>query len=399
MNAGLYVHIPFCEIKCGYCDFFVVGHKEPQVQSYLHALKNEIVLQAQDPEIKALRFDTLYFGGGTPSLLSAFDLESLFEAITSLFHFTSNLEVTLETNPGTVDHNKLREYREVGVNRLSLGAQSFQPDELIFLDRTHSAEDIFASFEDARKAHFDNIGLDLIFGLPGQSFEIWRKNVASAVSLAPEHISTYNLTYEPRTPLAQKLRSGKLDACDDDTQKEMFCHAMEFLHEKGYHQYEISNYALDGRQSLHNKKYWNGESYLGLGVSAHSYVNKRRFWNVHSMKKYKTALLDQNNLPVEKEERLTPAQADLERMYLGLRQTKGLDLKQFHTATGSSFLVRHSATLSSLFDDDFKDKELVSGLTSGERNLQSRFLKIEDGFLKLTREGILVSDDIFTLLT
>jgi oxygen-independent coproporphyrinogen-3 oxidase len=221
MNAGLYVHIPFCEIKCGYCDFFVVAHKRPQIAAYLKALNTEVDLYAKRAKIRNLYFDTLYFGGGTPSLLNARQLDTLIQSITSKFNFSSGPEVTVETNPGTVDLNRLMDYRAAGVNRLSLGIQSFHPKELLFLDRTHAVEDIFACLRDARKVGFENINFDLIFGLPGQTLEDWKTSLLRAVELGPEHISTYNLTYEPRTALTRKLQRGQIIPCDEEERGDM----------------------------------------------------------------------------------------------------------------------------------------------------------------------------------
>lgn len=392
-NAGLYIHIPFCEIKCGYCDFFVVTRKESQIPVYLKALKNEIEISATDPEIKGLHFETLYLGGGTPSLLSAKQISGLIQFAKSKFQFASDPEITVETNPGTVDYEKLKAYRDSGVNRLSIGAQTFKSSELHFLDRNHTNKETIATFETARKAGFDNFNIDLIFGLPNQKLGDWQSNLKAALELEPEHISTYGLTYEEGTPLTKRLRSGKIKALSDANARVIQLTTMEFLNSKGFNHYEISNYARFGKESQHNQKYWDGSPYLGLGVSAHSFINKKRFWNVRNFRRYNELLLKKSKA-IEGEEILEKNEILKERVFLGLRQKQGLHLHAFQNEFGISFFRKYSKPLLKFFSKNFKS-EMIEGLTSGVRQLRSQYLKIENGYLRFTREGILLSDAIF----
>lgn len=393
MSAGLYIHIPFCESKCGYCDFFVVAKRQPPISAYLRALRKEILLYAGEPKVRLLHFETLYLGGGTPSLLSASQVDALINLVTAEFSFSSSPEITIEANPGTVDLDKLRDYRTSGVNRLSLGVQSFHPEELLLLDRTHSVDDVLASYSEARKAGFDNISLDLIFALPNQSVEMWQKSLALAIALAPEHISTYNLTFKEATPFSRKLDRGEIRITPENVQQQMFLQTIDTLQSHGYCHYEISNYAYLNKRSLHNQKYWDGSPYLGLGPSAHSFVNKRRFWNVRDLRKY-AERLENGQPPIAGEEFLGPDEESLERVILGLRQRQGIHLRAFETELGFSFFEKYVKPLSRFFSSDFDDRNFVIDLTVGKRRLKSRFLEIEGGFLRLTKRGILLSDAI-----
>lgn len=393
LEAGLYIHIPFCNVRCGYCDFYVVTRRASQIPAYLTALEKEIEIYSHKPEINELVFRTIYFGGGTPSLLSAKQVSSLLKFIKSKFNFTENHEITLEANPGTVDLNKLKALRQAGVNRLSLGVQSFRPNELQLLDRDHSVEQSDVTFNDARKAGFKNITLDLIFGLPKQKLQTWRRNLELSVQLDPNHISIYNLTYKKGTPLTTRLQLGQLKMLSDEVQREMLLTTIDFLQQNGYPQYEISNYAKPGFESIHNQKYWNGSPYLGLGVSSHSFISGRRFWNVRNMKSYMNFLAN-NTLPVAGDEEVKGEKRALEKVYLELRQRKGLNLKSFKIELGFSFFERHPKPLAKFFSVDFRNKRLVSALTSGDETLKSKLLEIEEGFLRLTKEGVLLCDSI-----
>ncbi len=388
-TAGLYIHIPFCDIRCGYCDFYTVTKRHPQIPSYLNALTKEIEFYAADFAVKKLCFETIFFGGGTPSLLSPEQIFSLLELVKSRFEVTPDSEVTLETNPNTVDLQKLEDLLAKGVTRLSLGVQSFQPDELKFLDRDHVDKESVAVIQTARKAGFENISLDLIFGLPKQTLQSWKKNLELAAELNPDHISAYNLTYKDGTPLAARLHRKEIEVLPDQTQAQMLLTTIDFLQAKGFEQYEISNYAKSGFESKHNRKYWDGSPYLGLGVSSHSFLNGRRFWNVRDMNGYISAL-SEDTLPVAGEENLDLNQRALEKIYLGFRQRQGINLKSFEAEIGISFFEKYAGPLSKFFDIDFRNDELVSET----RNLSGGFLEIENGFLRLTKEGIVLSDSI-----
>jgi oxygen-independent coproporphyrinogen-3 oxidase len=393
MNAGLYIHIPFCEHVCGYCDFYRVARRESQIPPYLEALKKESSLYSEDPAVNGLRYETLYFGGGTPSLLTPEQIDSLIQTVFSKFNFKSEVEITVEANPGTVDLEKLKGYRAAGVNRLSLGIQSFQAGELKLLDRIHSGEVAVACFNDAREAGFENISIDLIFALPHQTLRAWKKNLAAAVALGPNHISAYNLTFEEGTRLTRDWQKGKIQKISDDVQAAMHLTTIEYLSSKGYNQYEISNYAQPNFHSRHNQKYWDGSPYLGLGTSAHSFVGYRRFWNFAHLGKYHAAL-NNGKLPVLAEENLAFEDRSFEKVFLNLRQRRGIHLGSFEVELRMSFFERYLKALSKFFSEDFRDRELTRGLISGAQRLQSRLLEFEDGFLRLTTPGVLVCDAI-----
>ncbi len=393
MTAGLYIHIPFCEHICGYCDFYRVAQRESQIPVYLQALKKEINLYSEDPAVNGLRFETLYFGGGTPSLLTPAQLDSLVQTVFSKFHFVSQPEITVETNPGTVNLQKLRGFRTAGVNRLSLGIQSFRADELKLLDRIHSVEDAVACFNDARQAGFDNISIDLIFALPSQTVGDWKRNLKAAVALAPNHISAYNLTFEEGTPLTRQLQTGVFQKLCEELQAEMQLTTIEYLSARGYAHYEISNYAQPNFHSRHNQKYWDGSPYLGLGTSAHSFVGPRRFWNFAHLAKYQESL-SSDKRPVTGEEYLDLEDQAFEKVFLSLRQRRGIHLRSFEIELHMSFFDNYLQALSKFFCEDFHDRELTQGLINGARKLKSRLLEFEDGFLRLTTPGVLVCDAI-----
>lgn len=394
MTAGLYVHIPFCPQVCGYCDFYKVAHRgAAQVSSYLDGLKKEISLYFNDSVTRSLTFETLYFGGGTPSLLKASELDEIIGLVFTIFKFAEAAEITVETDPGTVDLDKLRAFRAAGVNRLSLGIQSFHDEELRFLDRTHSAKEAVSTFEMARSAGFDNISVDLIFGLPDQTLSRWEENLKTVIELSPQHISPYNLTFEDGTPLMVKFRKGLVQKSPDDRQREMYLRTIDFLSANGFEHYEVSNFARAGFHSRHNLKYWSGNPYIGLGTSAHSFIGKRRFWNVSHLKKYRDAL-GENRLPIEGQENLTPDDQVLERIYLSLRQRTGLHLKDFEAVYGFDFFERYFSALTKFFDGDFQDNRFISELRNGERSLKNHWLEFNDGFLRLTKEGFAMCDAI-----
>lgn len=393
MSAALYIHIPFCEKRCGYCDFYTLAHRQDQVPAYLEALHREIGLYGRDEQVESLTFQTLFLGGGTPSLLQPEQIAFLIRTVYSNFRFESPVEVTLETNPGTVNLSKLRNFREAGINRLSIGVQSFQANELRFLDRLHSAEEALGCFEDAVRAGFENISIDLIFALPKQTLRDWEDTLERAVALQPHHISAYNLTFEEGTPLTNLLRQGKIPSCSEDRQKALYEHTIDFLERHGYRQYEISNFAKPGFESRHNQKYWDGSPYLGLGVSSHSFLKERRFWNPRNLHQY-MSLLSDNHLPVAAEERLTWENKAFENVFLGLRQRQGVNLHLFEKNMGVSIFHKYVQPLSRFFACNFNNPQLVEQLTDGSCHLKSRLLEIQDGFLKLTKQGLLLCDAV-----
>ena len=342
--GGIYLHIPFCVRKCAYCDFYSCTRLD-RVPGFMDALRREMRLTAQKAPGP---FDSVYFGGGTPSLLGPHRIQILLDAVEGLYRLSPTPEITLEVNPGTVTSEDFRAYRRAGVNRLNIGIQSFQNRNLRFLGRIHTAEEAIATVEAARRAGFDNLGLDLMYGLPGQSPEAWRFDLNTAVSLNPEHLSCYMLSYEPGTPLERRIRKGSIQPLPDRRVGELFTMTVRLLAACGYAQYEISNFARSEMfQSRHNRKYWNFVPYLGLGPSAHSFILPRRYWNLSDIKSYIETLRDRI-LPIEAEERLTPEQQMIEAIYLGLRQTAGISIADFEGRFGGDFRTGFESLLDEL---------------------------------------------------
>ena len=318
MDLSLYIHIPFCHSRCPYCDFaFVVG-KNHMAERYVDA----VIVEMQN-RMQALRtspvFNTLYFGGGTPSAIPPGLLKRITASVKSAI--APDAEITAEANPNDCEHfEKLYEY---GINRLSLGVQAFTDRALKALGRFHTASDAMAAFQAARDVGFENISIDLMYGAPGQTPEEWATSLQKAIDLGPEHISTYGLTIEPQTNFARRFQKGQLDVPPETDQAEMYMYAIDQLEAAGYTHYEISNFARPGFASRHNLNYWHDRPYLGVGLSAHSYLDNCRFWNVRDLATYMQRI-EATGCAVEREEQLTPIQHLLERVMLGLRQRRGL---------------------------------------------------------------------------
>ena len=375
---GLYIHIPFCQRKCGYCDFYSLAQADELVRPYLEALRHEIALYGLEAEYRCRQVDTIYFGGGTPSLLNPSQLESLFDTLHQYFDLSTVVETTIEANPGTISMEKLCAYRNIGINRLSLGVQSFFDQDLQMLGRIHTADEAQACVRQARAAGFNNLNIDLIFGIPGQSVESWWENLRLATTLGVDHLSIYNLIYEPGTPFARKQNLGKLTPIPEEMEAEMYFSAIDFLGRHGYQQYEISNFAQPGKFCQHNQNYWNGGEYLGLGASAHSFIDSRRFWNVADVHLY-IKLLTEGKYPCSGEEKLTLAQQLLETIFLSLRCTKGLNIDRFCHRFGKDFLRKLIAVLENL--QSAKEEPLWS---------------LAEGHLRLTPQGFWFSDEVFS---
>jgi oxygen-independent coproporphyrinogen-3 oxidase len=367
--AGLYIHIPFCRRRCPYCDFYSVTDTA-LLAGFLKALEAEMRLYNDRP----LVFDTIYIGGGTPSLLPVADIQRILRAAADTFQVRPDSEITLEVNPGTVSTGKLQCLRAAGIDRLSIGVQSFQQQHLDFLGRIHSTAEASAVLQAAQTVGFDRIGLDLIYGLPEQTVTDWRADLQQAVQFAPDHISTYSLTYEPGTALSRDLAAGRFRPADDETVAALFTEASEYLQDHGFQHYEISNFARDTEsRSRHNCKYWTFAPYIGLGPSAHSFVMPHRWWNRSDIRFYVETLANAQP-PVEACEEPTREQTMIEAVYLGLRQAEGIDLAAFERR----------------FRIDFKD--LAADLLAG---YQSRgLLQLSGGRCRLTLHGMLLLDAI-----
>jgi len=346
--AGIYVHIPFCIKKCPYCNFYSITDQSLK-QPFIEALIQEMQM-ASSP---SLLFDTLYFGGGTPSVLRPENIGRIIENAYGLFNISTDSEVTIEVNPGTVTSEQLPEYKNIGINRINIGAQSFNDEILDFLGRIHSSNDAELTIRGARKAGFDNIGIDLIYGIPGQTKEMWLSDLHRAVEFKPEHLSCYMLTYEKGTPLDIDRRQGKVKPVADSLSADLFETTMEYLSAHGYVQYEISNFAKNAsRISRHNMKYWSFSPYLGFGPSAHSFTGHQRYWNCRSVKKY-IENIKEGRLPVEEKEILSKEQRMMEMVYLGLRKTDGIDIDVIDETLGINFRQMFAEKIKQLEEDGY----------------------------------------------
>ena len=359
-TPGLYIHIPFCKSKCPYCDFYSITSPD-LIPAYLNALDKEAqIYHAEMPlnggtgvspvqaQAKACgyqnaaspSFDSLYLGGGTPSWLGEAHLAELLKNLRRHFSFSPDSEITLEANPDDLTAEKLRLFRDLGVNRLSLGAQSFDEAELRFLGRRHTARQTVAALDLIRAAGFANLGLDLIYGLPGQTLDAWLHTLETALRFAPEHLSCYQLTLAAgetpalRTPLARRAARGEFSLPDEEAQRQFFLLTARFLQERGYIHYEVANFArAETCVCRHNRKYWTHVPYLGLGPAAHSFHGNRRWWNHRALQDYRAAL-EAGEPPVAGAETLTPAQLRLETLYLGFRTREGVGLATLQEQPG-----------------------------------------------------------------
>ena len=281
--SGIYIHIPFCRHKCNYCNFYSLASTR-----YLDKITNAInaeLLQRKD-YLGTQQVETIYFGGGTPSMLGISDIESIIKTIYSTFVVATDAEITLEANPDDLSPEKLRELKKSGINRLSIGIQSFREEDLVFLSRTHSAKQVITCVSDAQRVGFNNLSIDLIYGIPTLTNEGWKENLETAFSLEVSHISAYSLTVEEKTPLEEMIRKGKMKPVDEDLSLAHYKTLTSLMHIHGYEQYEVSNFCLPGAYSRHNTAYWQGKHYLGVGPSAHSYNGTSRSWNVANLLKY-----------------------------------------------------------------------------------------------------------------
>ena len=333
---GLYVHIPFCKTKCPYCDFYsIIDHAA--MDRFVAALKRESVLYGKTFS----RFDSLYFGGGTPSLIDEKGLAEIFTALRAQFEFSPDTEITVEMNPDDVTAEKLESYRNLGVNRISLGIQSLNDQELAFLKRRHTAEGAKKALTLIREHGFENVGIDLMNGLPGQTEKRWIDTLEEALSFGPAHISCYQLTLGSKTVFGKMLHEGKLKMPSEEKQGKTFLSTSRLLEKRGFIHYEVSNFARGKKyRSRHNLKYWRHIPYLGLGPGAHSFHKNRRWWNVRSVEQY-CAALNKNDKPIEGDETLSPDQLELERLFLGFRNLEGVDIKDtFHKPPCENALKR-----------------------------------------------------------
>lgn len=330
-DLGLYIHIPFCARKCEYCDFLSWSAGEEEREQYVEALLLEI--ESYREFAKGYRVSTVFIGGGTPSVLLPKQMERILQKVYEVFELEKRPEITIEINPGTVNEEKLQCYKENGVNRLSMGLQSVNNEKLRLLGRIHTYQDFVGSYELARKVGFDNISLDLISSIPGQTLQDWKKELETATAQKPEHISVYQLIIEEGTPFYEKYAEHPELLPDEETSREIYLWTGKFLKEAGYEQYEISNYTKSGKESRHNLKYWERGDYLGLGLGAASMVRNIRMSNTKDMKTYLERCTQPKTMREDVQFLEEPRQIE-EFMFLGLRKTRGVSKKEFRRTFG-----------------------------------------------------------------
>lgn len=376
MLPGVYVHIPFCRTKCTYCAFLSGDYDEALSARYLDAIEREI-RDAGGLDGRP-RVDTVFFGGGTPSLIPARELVRVLDAVRASFDLDPGAEITVEMNPGTIDPAKLEAYRRAGVNRASVGVQSFDDDELRSIGRVHGADDARRAVRMLREAGFDNVSLDLIAGLPNQTVEMWRRSVEEALALEPDHLSLYLLELHEGTKLTRDVEAGRVERPDDDRAVEAYYWMIDRLDAAGFEQYEISNFARrraggGDMRSLHNEKYWLDAPYYGFGASAHAFTGAERLANVRSIRGYVDAA-ERGAFAVERVP-IAPRDRAVEAIFLGLRRLEGVDLERFRARYGVAILDEYRDELAPLFEAGLVD---AAG-----------------GRLRLTRAGLALSNEVF----
>jgi oxygen-independent coproporphyrinogen III oxidase len=367
MTAGVYIHIPFCKSRCSYCDFATDVYRDGgAVERYVDAVCREIGAFAGKVPVFRL-VNTVYFGGGTPSLLTPAQAERILRVVRDAFDLAAEAEITMEMNPATVTAETLASFRKLGVNRASFGVQTFNERDLKLLARGHDANDARETFRLLREAGFGNISFDLIAGLPGQNMDDWRRNLGEAIAMEPEHLSLYLLEVHEGTPLAEQLRAGRRPLPDEELAAEMYETMIDTLAAAGFEQYEISNFAKPGFESRHNNKYWQLEPVYGFGVSSHSFDGFQRYSNERDTAKYVEDIAEFGSAEVGREQ----IDAASEFAFLGLRLNKGVDLADYEKRFGADLMSKTA---------ELEEKGLVG---------------IEKGRLRLTRRGMLFSNEVF----
>lgn len=364
MSLGIYLHIPFCKQKCLYCDFNSYAGMETMMDDYCNALKAEIAANSSKEKV-----DTIYFGGGTPTVLGGERLAELLQKVREKFTLIADCEITAECNPGTIDKDGLRQMYQAGFNRLSIGLQSTDDRTLKQLGRIHSLEDFEQCFQHAREVGFENLSLDLMYGLPGQTVDGWKKTLEKAIAFAPEHLSCYGLKVEEGTPFAMM----NLVLPDDDTVGEMYDICVEKLKKAGYERYEISNFAKPGQESRHNLKYWRCDDFLGLGAGAYSCMSGVRYDNVSGVGEYYSAIVEKNSA-IEEKFPLSLDDQMSEFCFLGLRTQKGISEDVFRGRFGKE--------ITDVFGDVLK------------KNLERGTLLLQEGWYRVAPEFLFVSNGI-----
>ncbi len=374
-NVGLYLHIPFCQRKCEYCDFYSVTQLNA-MDNFVDAVIEEIKLRSPDHHTE--EFSTIFWGGGTPSLLSPEQLSKIWQAIHRHFNINKHGEFTIEVNPGTLANSKLSDLRSLGFNRLSMGVQSFNPAELQFLGRLHSVDEVYESFRNARLAGFNNINIDLMTAFPGITPDSFLNSLQQSLELAPEHISCYTLIFEPGTGFHKRMLNGELNPLSEDEEVTYYTLAQQVLGGYGYNQYEVSNFAKENQYICqHNLIYWKHQPYLGLGPSAHSFYQNRRSANRGALQAYIKSLR-KKQLPVDFQETLSTEDLMFEYLFLNLRLREGISLNDFKQKFAIDFLQKFDSTIRQLSENGF--------------------IESNDNYVRLTNKGWLLADTVATHL-
>jgi oxygen-independent coproporphyrinogen-3 oxidase len=369
-DSALYIHVPFCDHKCIYCDFYSIITSD-NIQSFLQALKKEVdFFSAQYSNDK--NYTSIFFGGGTPSLMHPDYLHSIITHLKNKFTIDDNAEITMETNPGTVDKEKLRRFKEMGINRISIGIQSFDEDELKFLTRIHNRKTAIQTVYTAADVGFDNISIDLIFNLPNQTKEKLIENLNIAIELPIKHISTYSLILEHGTILNKMVLDGKVTMQDNDYDAGLYETTIDYLLSNDFYQYEVSNFAKPDFECVHNNAYWKYRDYLGLGTSAHSFINEKRWWNFSSLKKY-IHEIELKGHAIKNSEKITEPQLHDEYVMLALRSS-GLNLIEFRKKFDDSWIKKNYNYFELL-----KNENLITS---------------NNDIIKLTSKGYAICDEI-----
>jgi oxygen-independent coproporphyrinogen III oxidase len=369
MVGFIYIHIPFCVRKCLYCDFYSISSDERTMAGYVSALCREMELRSD----VAGKIEAVYIGGGTPSILGKENISRLITCLGQNFSLSENAEITIEANPESLTEGKAELMRALGINRISIGMQSLDDGELSLLGRPHESKTATEAFHLARYAGFDNISVDLIYAIPGQTLGAWMETVARVVELAPEHISAYELTPEKHTPLSDWLKRGDMRLCEEEEIESMYYAGKDFLARNGYEHYEISNYALAGRECRHNLNYWNRGEYLGFGAGASSFSNECRRQNVRDVRAY-TEGIEQGSSPLAEDIEMDERDRLLETIFLGLRKTEGLDIR--------------------LIPRDSYAKMIEALRVMAQQDL----VRVDGMRLMLTRKGLLLCNEIIVRL-
>lgn len=365
---GIYIHIPFCHKRCVYCDFYLVTNLK-LLDQFLYSLKKEITLYSE--KYRSEKFNSIYFGGGTPSILSIEQISALIGDLKNSFIVEQDSEVTLEANPEDLMDIDLNALRKTGINRLSIGVQSFLDDELSFLTRQHTGRETIELISEVNKV-FDNYSVDLIYSLPGQTEAKILKSIETINKLNAPHVSAYALTYEERTPLFKMMERGDVIVNSEEKESDFFEFVSDSLTEAGYDHYEVSSFCRPGKEARHNSKYWTYDSYIGLGPSAHSFFDFQRWNNIANIGKY-NQLLNENTFPVENQILIEAQERNFELILTGLR-SKGIALKKYKQLTGEDFTIKFDTAINTL--------------------VNSGFAEISEDNFRLTRRGFCIADEI-----